>query len=89
MKTMKKTMNAGVLSGSLTRPLLAAAIVAIGLGASAHAAWLPMPSFLAASWVASSGQSLQSQINSAAAGDNITVMTGTYNENPVNGTVEK
>jgi hypothetical protein len=42
---------------------------------------LSMPSFLAASWVVSSGQSLQSQINAAAAGDNITVMSGTYNEN--------
>jgi len=84
MNTMKKTMNPGAFSGSITRPILAAVLVAISLGASAHAAWLPMPSLLpplAASWVVSSGQSLQSQINAAAAGDNITVMSGTYNEN--------
>jgi nitrous oxidase accessory protein NosD len=34
-----------------------------------------------ASFVVSSGQSLQTAINNAAAGDNITVMTGSYNEN--------
>jgi hypothetical protein len=85
-KTIKKTMNPGGFSGSISRPLLVVALVVITLGSSAHAAWLPMPSLLlplAASWVVSSGQSLQSQINSAAAGDNITVMSGTYNENIV------
>jgi hypothetical protein len=66
-------MNSGAFSGSPARPLLAAALVALSLGATAHAA----------SWVVSSGQSLQSQINSATAGDNITVMSGTYNENIV------
>jgi hypothetical protein len=85
MNTIKKTMNPGVFSAPIARPLLALALVSLGLGASAHAACMPlalsMPSFLAASWVVSSGQSLQSQINSAAAGDNITVMSGTYNEN--------
>lgn len=35
----------------------------------------------AASFVVSAGQSIQSAINSAAAGDNITVQTGNYNEN--------
>jgi len=35
----------------------------------------------AASFVVSQGQSLQATINSAAAGDNITVQSGTYNEN--------
>jgi hypothetical protein len=35
----------------------------------------------AASFVVSPGQSLQTAINSAAAGDNITVQSGTYNEN--------
>jgi hypothetical protein len=35
----------------------------------------------AASFVVSPGQSLQTTINSAAAGDNITVQSGTYNEN--------
>ena len=85
MKTMIRTKTPGAISGSLARPFLAVALVTIGLGASAHAACMPlalsMPSFLAASWVVSSGQSLQSQINTAAAGDNITVMSGTYNEN--------
>jgi len=38
-----------------------------------------MPS-RAASWVVSYGQSLQTAISNAAAGDNITVMTGIYNE---------
>lgn len=86
--TIKKSMNAGGFSGSPVRPLFAAALLAIGLGASLHAACMPlalsMPSLLpplAASWVVSAGQSLQSQINAAAAGDNITVMSGTYNEN--------
>jgi hypothetical protein len=79
--TLMKTMTLTSILRVAGLPILAAALLSIGLGASAHAAWLPMPSLLAASWVVSSGQSLQSQINAAAAGDNITVMSGTYNEN--------
>jgi nitrous oxidase accessory protein NosD len=35
----------------------------------------------AASFVVSPGQSIQSAINNATAGDNITIQTGNYNEN--------
>jgi hypothetical protein len=52
------------------RNILASALVLI----------LPVPGD-AASYVVSSGQSLQTAINNAAPGDNITAMTGTYNEN--------